>query len=162
MAASFPTSVKSFTTKQAAGGILSEHVNSLQEEVVAIETALGVNVGAWQNYTATPTGWEAGYTRVFRYALVGKICFFEIYITGTSNNATTSLTLPFTSATISGFNWSGVCASVTDNSVLLTTSTRWAISSGAASIVFLKDMANGAFTASGGKTIRAQGFFEVA
>ena len=40
MAASFPTSVKTFTTKTAGAGILSEHVNAIQEEVVAIETEL--------------------------------------------------------------------------------------------------------------------------
>jgi hypothetical protein len=41
--ASFPTSIKSFTTKtDNVTDVLAEHVNSLQDEVVAIETALGV------------------------------------------------------------------------------------------------------------------------
>lgn len=44
MAASYPTSIKSFTTKvDDVDDVLAEHVNSLQEEVVAIETALGIN-----------------------------------------------------------------------------------------------------------------------
>jgi hypothetical protein len=162
MAASYPTAVKTFTTKLPGGAILASHINDLQDEVVAVETTLGANAGVWRNYASTPTGWAAGYTVVFRYTTIGKMCFFELYITGTSNNATTSLTLPFTSANISGFNWSGVCASVSDNGSVLTTAARWAIAANTDSIVFLKDMGNGAFTASGGKVIRAQGFFEVA
>jgi hypothetical protein len=162
MAASYPGTIKTFTTKTAGEAIASSHINDLQNEVVAVETTLGANAGVWQNYTSTPTGWAAGYTLVFRYATINKICLFELYITGTSNDATTSLTLPFTSANISGFNWSGVCASVSDNGSVLTTAARWAIAANTASIVFLKDMGNGAFTASGSKTIRAQGFFEVA
>ena len=42
MAASFPTSVKEFTTKEdAVTDVLAAHVNDLQDEVVAVETALG-------------------------------------------------------------------------------------------------------------------------
>lgn len=40
MAASYPTSVKSFSTKAAADTIQAAHVNDLQDEVTAIETAL--------------------------------------------------------------------------------------------------------------------------
>ena len=46
MAASFPTSVKSFTTKTAGGGIGSDHVNDLQLEVTAIETELKKTTGS--------------------------------------------------------------------------------------------------------------------
>ena len=45
MTASFPTSIKSYTTK--VDGVdypLAAHINSPQEEIVAIETALGVNM----------------------------------------------------------------------------------------------------------------------
>ena len=40
MAASYPTSVKSFTTKASDDTIQAAHVNDLQDEVTAIETAL--------------------------------------------------------------------------------------------------------------------------
>lgn len=40
MAASYPTSVKAFTTKASAQTIQPAHVNDLQDEVTAIETAL--------------------------------------------------------------------------------------------------------------------------
>ena len=43
MAASYPTSIKSFSTKtDNVDDVLAAHVNDLQEEVVAIETVLGV------------------------------------------------------------------------------------------------------------------------
>ncbi len=44
MAASYPTSIKSFTTKvDGVTDILAEHINSPQEEIVAIQTELGVD-----------------------------------------------------------------------------------------------------------------------
>lgn len=46
MPASFPTTVKSFTTKAAGGGIGSDHVNDLQLEVIAIETELKKTTGS--------------------------------------------------------------------------------------------------------------------
>lgn len=48
MAASFPTSIKSFTTKtDNLDYPLAEHINSPQDEIVALETLLGVNGGSW-------------------------------------------------------------------------------------------------------------------
>lgn len=48
MAASFPTSIKTFTTKtDDIDYILASHINSPQEEIAAIETLLGVNGGSW-------------------------------------------------------------------------------------------------------------------
>jgi hypothetical protein len=45
MAASFPTSIKEFTTKEdAVTDVLAAHVNDLQAEVVAVETALGAGM----------------------------------------------------------------------------------------------------------------------
>lgn len=40
MAASFPTSVKSFTTKSDGQAIDADHINDLQNEMVAVETQL--------------------------------------------------------------------------------------------------------------------------
>lgn len=45
MAASFPTSLKSFTTKtDDVDDVLASHVNDMQDEIVAIETALGAGL----------------------------------------------------------------------------------------------------------------------
>lgn len=44
MTASFPSSIKSFTTKENyVTTIDADHVNDLQDEVTAIETELGIN-----------------------------------------------------------------------------------------------------------------------
>ena len=52
MAASYPTSVAVFTTKQNVVDIIdASHPNSVQEEVVAIESTLGVN----PNLSTTPS-----------------------------------------------------------------------------------------------------------
>ena len=85
MTASYPNSLKTFTTKAAGGTILAEHVNSLQDEIVAVETTLGIKAGQWQSYTPTwtaittnPTigdGQLYGY-----YYVIGKICTMAIYL----------------------------------------------------------------------------------
>lgn len=49
MAASYPTAIKSFTTKvDGVTDILAEHINSPQEEIVAIQTELGTDP-KWPN-----------------------------------------------------------------------------------------------------------------
>ena len=63
MTAAYPASVKSFTTKvDFTDTVLAEHVNSLQEEVNAIQANLGTNiktgsggVGVYDNVT---TAWN--------------------------------------------------------------------------------------------------------
>jgi hypothetical protein len=63
VAASYPASVKSFTTKvDFTDIVLAEHVNSLQDEVNALESKLGtyVNVGSgWVGtFDKTTTNWN--------------------------------------------------------------------------------------------------------
>jgi len=62
MAASYPASVKSFTTKvDNVDDVEAAHINSVQEEIVAIETALGANmvnaqgIKAWVDFDGTGT-----------------------------------------------------------------------------------------------------------
>lgn len=62
MAASFPGSIKSFTTKtDQVDDVEAAHVNELQLEVTAIETALGANmrnaqgIKGWINFNGTGT-----------------------------------------------------------------------------------------------------------
>lgn len=48
MTASFPAAVKSFTTKvDGVTDILAEHINSPQEEIVALETEALINMAGW-------------------------------------------------------------------------------------------------------------------
>lgn len=58
MTASYPTTVKSFTTKvDFTDTVLAAHVNSLQEEVVAVQTELGTDV-------AVGSGWVGVFDQV--------------------------------------------------------------------------------------------------
>jgi hypothetical protein len=61
MAASFPSSVKSFSTKvDDIDDVEAAHVNDLQDEVVAIETHLVTNYGVFKPLTTplTSTAWD--------------------------------------------------------------------------------------------------------
>ena len=58
MTASYPSSVKSFTTKvDFADTVLAEHVNSLQDEVNALEANLGT-------FIKTGSGWVGSFDQV--------------------------------------------------------------------------------------------------
>lgn len=61
MAASFPGSVKSFTTKaDNVDDVMAADVNGIQDEVVAIETHLVTNYGVFKPLTTslTSTAWD--------------------------------------------------------------------------------------------------------
>ena len=63
MTAAYPASVKSFTTKvDFTDTVLAEHVNSLQEEVNAIQANLGTNIktgsGGVGVYDTVTTAWN--------------------------------------------------------------------------------------------------------
>lgn len=121
------------------------------------------NFGRWQSWTPTVTGWAAGYICIARCCVVGKLCHWDVYITGTSNSTKAMIDTPFTSANIdTSFNWTGECATIIDNDIISTTGGNWTIDNNSNEITFYKDFANGSFTAGGTKTIRAQGFFEIA
>ena len=54
MTASYPSTVKSFTTKvDFADTVLAEHVNSLQLEVTSIETVLGTSIRTGSGWVGT-------------------------------------------------------------------------------------------------------------
>lgn len=103
MAASYPGTVKTFTTKQPDGEILSAHINDLQNEIVAVETQLGTNAGTWQDWTPTfGAGTGMTFTSVStisaRYSKIGKVCLFKLSATGTIGGTPTwyvTATLPF-------------------------------------------------------------------
>jgi hypothetical protein len=82
MAASYPSSVKTFTTKvNGVDDVDASHINDLQLEVTAIETDL---LSGWQSFTSTMSGaaGSAGsYAEDLNYAIyckIGKVCFVQI------------------------------------------------------------------------------------
>ena len=92
MAASYPGTIKTFSTKAPGEAIASSHINDLQNEIVAVETQLGVNAGAWQNWTPT-IGYTGGsgtptISAGGRYMIVGKIVYLLLTGQLTRNEAT--------------------------------------------------------------------------
>lgn len=119
----------------------------------------------WHPWTPTLTGWSANPTNcVYRYALLGKTCFFSIRqaTAGTSDAVTAILTLPFTAATITNMLWMFPAGVI--NSGASAVWGRGVISSGGTTINFgLSVAADAGFTASGDKRITAcDGWYEVA
>lgn len=97
MAASYPSSVKSFGTKtDGSTVIMAAHVNDLQLEVSAIETDL---LGSWVDYSATSTitGWSSYVIKQIWYKkILPKLYLVTFQIEGTSNSTSLNFTLPFT------------------------------------------------------------------
>jgi hypothetical protein len=69
-----------------------DRIKQLEREVERLRVK--ESPGAWLDWTPTVTGWVAGYTCIARYCKVGKMCFVYLYISGTSNAANASATLP--------------------------------------------------------------------
>lgn len=115
MAASYPGSIKTFSTKAPGQAIASSHINDLQDEVVAVETQLGVNAGTWQSYTPTWTAYTGtptlgNGTITGRYCKVGKMVIATVSLTfgSTTSVAGTStwyIGLPFQAAGLGHGVW---------------------------------------------------------
>ena len=150
MAASYPTSVKSFTTKvDGVDDVQADHVNDLQLEVAAVETEL-LTVGTW---VVAVTGFSADPANMIgRYVKRGKICTIWVRMptNGTSNATTFTVSLPFTAATITNMSWVGF-AVVIDNGTQKATPGLVSISSGGTTATLVVDLAGTAWTSSGGK-----------
>lgn len=126
MAASYPGAVKNFGTAVAPGdGILAAHVNTLREEVVAVETQLGVNAGTWQAWEPTIV-WTGGNTdpgtttvTSARYCTVGKLVSFVAQITTSTtpgNRTGLNLTTPATPKAHAAIAINQTLVSATDGS----------------------------------------------
>ena len=102
MTASYPGTIKTFSTKAPGQAIASSHINELQDEVVAIETQLGVNAGTWQSWTPTIvyTGGTTDYSITVdhsRYVKIGKTVTVAASLsvtTGTGDRLVIYLSLP--------------------------------------------------------------------
>jgi len=100
MPASYPGSVKTFTTKvNGVDAPDAAHINDLQLEVEAVETDL---LSGLVDYYASSTlvGWSSLTTTILRYKKIGKLVLVQFRLIGTSNNIATSFTLPFSNSLI--------------------------------------------------------------
>lgn len=97
MAASFPASAKSFTTRVAGDTIQPAHINDIQDEVAAVETKL---LEAWTAFVPTWTNLTVGNgTLTARYYQIGKLVYFKLDLilgSTTSISGSVAFTLPVT------------------------------------------------------------------
>lgn len=97
MAASFPTSIKSFTTKIAGDTVQPAHVNDVQDEVTAVETALLTSTSYTPTWGNTGTANTLGNgTITGAYVKMGKLVHFRVQLTWGSTTAAGSAGWTFT------------------------------------------------------------------
>lgn len=115
--------------------------------------------GVWADYSAASTivGWSGFTIKKIMTKKIGNRCFFSISISGTSNSATTTITMPYN---IEGNVGISMVYLAIDNGGARTSALASGITTNV--IAFYKDLATNAFTASGTKTIIFQGSYEVA
>lgn len=107
---------------------------------------LPLGFGAWTDYSGTSTivGWGAFVTKIISYRVIGKTVFVAFLITGTSNSATTTFTLP-SACVFTVFAFSQVKAGATYQIGMAQMSS--------STVTIYKDGAFGAFAASGDKEV---------
>lgn len=111
----------------------------------------------WTDWTPTLSGWSVNPTNtVYRYRLSGKTCTLVIRqgADGTSDSPTTTLSLPFTAATITNMAWVGT-GTGRDNGNYTTSPVVGIILSAGTVITFYPGASLGIWTATGGKRIGA-------
>lgn len=106
--------------------------------------------------TSTIVGWAATPTGNIMVKKIGKTVFVSYTITGTSNNATTTFTLPYTSNATYGPVY--VARSIDNGATAVPAYASIAANSATASV--RADLAGNVHTASGTKTIHGQFFYE--
>ena len=116
MAASYPGTIKTFSTKASGEAIASSHINDLQNEIVAVETQLGVNAGTWQSYTPS-LSWTGGTTDptsatfdYAKYTQIGKMVTVQFILTvvrGSGDRVFATIGLPINSS-VHGLAGTGV------------------------------------------------------
>ena len=116
----------------------------------------------WQSWTPTLTGWSMiNLTRACRFMREGNAVYFNVYVYGTSNSTGARISLPpgLPAVNITNLYWRGISAGM-DNGVNLTTPIMWQISPGGTEIFCYSNLSAGGWTASGGKLVAFQGFYE--
>ncbi len=117
---------------------------------------------AWTDYTSQSTivGWSSLTSKVIYTKKIGKTVFVSYKLSGTSNSAAASFTVPYTSSnTLQAMSSIGYTQ---DNGVILTTPGVIELSPNSAVVSSYKDSAENPFTASGGKTIIGEFWYEAA
>ena len=134
-------------------------ISRLEREIERLKVGERYQYPLWQKYTpAGYAGWTALPGGTYRYALFGNTVFLVISMTsGTSNGTNAVISLPYQA---SGQTFTGANGYAIDNGTGLTAASRWVVPASSTTIDFYKDMAAGAWTASGTKRIYCIAIYE--
>ena len=149
-------------------------ITRAQESTSAVAHSAGAVVGLyltagalvqetdWTNYFAASTivGWATKTGNIY-VKKIGKTVFVNFVITGTSNATGITFTVPYTSVSYT-VNWGGVLFEAGDNGSPLTTPCSFSLGSNSNQVNVYKDMYSTGWTASGGKTVQGQFWYESA
>jgi len=115
---------------------------------------------AWTDYSGTSTivGWSSYTTQKIFYKKVGKLVFVEFSLSGTSNSATTTFTLPFARHN-NGYSLK-VTIQITDNGAIATG--LFELPSNSSTVTFYSTLGEAGWTASGTKGVIGEFCYEAA
>lgn len=118
----------------------------------------------WQSYTPTLVGWSSTTTKVCRYEQIGKTIYLNVNISGTSNSASLTISLPVSARTGIGYNATTGFAQDSGTPINNNGTGRMVIdpSSDANLMTVYSNMYLGGWTASGTKTIQGLIIYEAA
>jgi hypothetical protein len=139
---------------------LLEKIQSLQKRINQLERLEIVSTIPWTNYTSSSTivGWSSFIIEVIYYKKIGKLVFVQFTLSGTSNSATTTFTLPYNQQ--GGVRMRSPCLAQDNGGTHVWGVTDMVISSNL--VTLYPTTALNAWTASGSKEGRGQFFYEVA
>jgi len=143
-------------------------------EIVDTSTGASMKISQGNLVGGQPTAWTPASTEGWTspmttakgyYTIVGNVCYFSLFMDGTSNSANTYITLPASKTSINtgtaSYVWTSAGAGMNAGSAL-TTPIRVDVLNNDTRMRAYKDMAGGAWTASGQKIVIATGFFAFA
>lgn len=121
-----------------------------------VVSAAKIKAEAWGTWAPGTTGWTGATVTRARYIQLGKLVFVDMEITGTSNAADTSTTVPVNAKSAPPIP----LGLTVNNSVVATTPGRIVLTAGSTVAQLFRDSATTNWTASGTKTIAASFFYE--
>lgn len=143
---------------QAGTAVDAARMNNIEDGIDAIDDRLDdletFVDGSVIDYSAASTvsGWSSFTNKEIICTKVGKLANVAFRISGTSDSTSCLFTVPWAAAAYQG-GINVAAGYIVDNGVTLTTPGRVTITSGNNVVQIRKDMASGAFTASGTKTV---------
>jgi hypothetical protein len=154
MPASYPGSVKSFTTKtDGVDYVMAAHVNEIQDEIAAVETDLLTGLVDYSGLSSV-TGWGSFTSKLIWVKMIGKLAYVNFYIDGISNSVSTYFSLPVIALT--GTRYGGTVAAC--NNGLTVDGGIWVVAGASALAEFYTNIFGGGWVASGQKIILGQFF----